>query len=95
MQVACKTLTTSENKILFVYSLMQEGEEYHFIWYYEEQECVPMNTWSWTDFESKMEKRFLPANIAKVMYKELRMLCQDKMDANSFLVKLTNLIYHA
>ena len=42
-----------------------------------------------------MEKCFLPADIAKSAYEELQPLKQDKMDANTFLVKLTDLIHHA
>ena len=74
---------------------MQEGEAYHFVCYYEDQVQVPTNLWEWPKFIIHMEKRFLPANIAKAVYKELWTLHQDKMDANTFLVKLTDLIHHA
>ena len=37
----------------------------------------------------------MPADITKAVYKELCTLKQEKMDVNTFLVKLTNLIHHA
>ena len=95
LQAACEILMNSKEKILFMYSLMQEGEAYHFVCYYEDQQQIPMNTWDWNNFVMQMERRFLPADLAKATYEELRTLKQDKMDANTYLVKLTDLIHRA
>ena len=95
LQAAREVLTNSEEKILFTYSLMQEGEAYHFVRYYKEQVRTNQAQWDWANFEQQMERRFLPANIAKNAFKELHLLKQEKMDANTFLVKLTNLLHRA
>ena len=52
LKVAWETLITSEDKILFTYSLMQEGEAYHFVQYYEEHIQAPTSQWDWTNFKN-------------------------------------------
>ena len=54
-----------------------------------------MTLWEWPNFVIHMEKCFLPTDIAKATYEELRTLQQNKMDANTFLVKLTDLVHCA
>ena len=95
LQAAQDILQDLEDKILFTYSLMQEGEAYHFVCYYKDQMRVPTNQWDWNNFEMQLEKCFLPADIAKAAYEELCTLKQDKMDANTYLVKLTDLVHQA
>ena len=45
LQAARDILQDSEDKILFTYSLMQEGEVYHFVRYYKDQMRLPTNQW--------------------------------------------------
>ena len=70
LQAAQNILSSNEDKMLFIYSLMQEGEVYHFVHYYKKQEWQA-NIWNWDDFKEKLKKRFLPMDIAKAVYKEL------------------------